>query len=517
LALALATIGFALSILFALHDPEGIVQFDDLTHYLYARWAWTWPAYLLDDWGRPGFTALYFLPAGLSWAACRILSAALSAAAALAAYEIARTLGLRRAWLVIPLVYLQPLFFQLSQTTLTETPTAFYLAFAVMFALHSRWTASAAFLSPIFVTRHEAIIFLPLWLFFAWRERATLWRLWPILWAPLAVNLLAPLAGLDPPVARLFEPTPSTQYGRGGWLTFFCRSLEAWGPGITILAVTGFLATARRRGGVLVVVCIALYFAAQTVIRALGLYDSGGYARFLVPISPLVGVAALAGWEQLWSPDKTRSRRSALIAANVMVLLWLAMERQLVLYRTHKDLLAELPELHQAVAVVRWSAAALALLAIIVLALSSGRSIRRWPRAIMPSALAALIFLAVYALCHPLRKPPEAVLIANARAALAAGGIGDRPIISANVWLDYATGRDLPPNRPTVRDQIEHAPLGTLFAWERQFAGSPAHGLELSEFLNSPSFRLVHQTPPRAYQKDPYLTIFEKTAPWGQK
>ena len=298
LALALATIGFALSAIFALHDPEGIVQFDDLTHYLYAHWAWTWPAYLLDDWGRPGFTALYFLPAALGWTACRILSASLSAATALAAYEIVRTLGLRRAWLVVPLVYVQPLFLQLSQTTLTETPMAFYLTLAVLLALHGRWTASAAILSPAFVTRHEAIIFLPLWLFLAWRDRAPLWRLWPILWAPLAVNLLAPLAGVNAPIARLFEPTPSTQYGRGGWLTFFCRTLEAWGPGVAVLAITGFVATTRRQGGAIVAATIALYFAAQTIIRALGLYDSGGYARFLVPISPLIAVAALSGWNE---------------------------------------------------------------------------------------------------------------------------------------------------------------------------------------------------------------------------
>lgn len=517
LALALATIGFALSAIFALNDPDGIVQFDDLTHYLYARWAWTWPAYLLDDWGRPGFTVFYFLPAGLGWAACRILSAALSTAAALAAFEIARTLGLRRAWLVIPLVYVQPLFFQLSQTTLTETPMAFYLTLSVMLALQGRWTASAALLSPAFVTRHEAIIFLPLWLFFAWRSRVSLWRLWPILWAPLAVNFLAPFAGVNAPIARLFTPTPSTQYGRGGWLTFFCRSLEAWGPGVTLLAITGFTATARRRGGAIVAATIALYFAAQTNIRALGLYDSGGYARFLVPISPLVAVVALSGWEQLWSLDRERWRRSALIAGNAMLLLWIALERQLVLYAARRDLAAEIPELHQAVAVVRWSALALALLAIIVAALSYSRTPRRWPRALMPTALAALILLAVYALCHPLRQPAEAAIIADARSWLAESGLGDREIISANVWLDYVTHRRLPPDRPTVREQIAQATVGTLVAWERQFAGSPTHGLMLSEFLKSPSFRLVHQTPARPYSSDPYLTIFEKTAPWDDR
>lgn len=511
LAIALATVGLAFSLIFALCDPRGIVQFDDLTHYLYARWAWTWPSYLLNDWGRPGFTALYFLPAGLGWTACRILSATLSAGAALAAYEIARTIGLRRAWLVVPLVYLQPLFFQLSQTTLTETPMAFYLTLAMMFALKGRWSISAAILSPAFVTRHEAIIFLPVWMSFAWQNRVSLWRLWPILWSLLAVNLLAPLAGMSAPVQKLFEPTPSTHYGRGGWLSFFCRSLEAWGPGITVLALTGFVALARRRGGSMVATIIAAYFTTQTVIRALGLYDSGGYARFLVPISPLIGIAALAGWEKLWSEDLHRRRRAALLSAASMVLLWVAMERQLALYQAHKDILAELPQLHQAVAAIRWSTLALALFA----ALSVSAVNIRGSRGLVPVALTALVFLAVYGLCHPVRRPAEASIIDDARSWLADHGLGDREIISANVWLDYVTGRRLPPDRPTVREQIVQAPAGTLFAWERQFAGSPDHGLRLEEFLSSPSFRLIHRTSPAPFHVEPYLTLFEKIAPWS--
>lgn len=511
LAIALAVIGLSFSLIFALCDPQGIVQFDDLTHYLYARWAWIWPAYLLNDWGRPGFTALYFLPAALGWTACRILSATLSAGAVLAAYEIARTIGLRRAWLVVPLVYLQPLFFQLSQTTLTETPMAFYLAIAAMLAIQGRWSASAAILSPAFVTRHEAIIFLPVWLIFARQNRVALWRLWPILWSPLLVNLLAPLAGMNAPVEKFFEPAPSQHYGRGGWLSFFCRSLEAWGPGITILALTGFGAFARRRGGAMIAAIIAVYFMTQTVIRALGLYDSGGYARFLVPISPLIGVAALAGWDRIWSHDHSQWRRAVLISAASMTLLWVAMERQLALYRAHKDILAELPQLHQAVAAVRWSTLGLAILA----ALSVSAAKMRWSRGLVPAALTLLVFLAVYGLCHPVQRPSEAKLIDDARSWLSDHGLGDREIISANVWLDYVTGRRLPPNRPTVREQIANAPLGTLFAWERQFAGSPDHGLRLEEFLSSPSFRLIHRTAPAPFHVEPYLTFFEKIAPWS--
>jgi hypothetical protein len=517
LAIALAIAGFAVSAIFALQNPDGIVQFDDLTHYLYARWSWKWPAYLLNDWGRPGFTVIYFLPAGLGWTACRMLSAALSAGAALGAYEIARRIGLRHAWLAVPLVYLQPLFFQLSQTTLTETPTAFYLTIAVALALHGRWSLSAALLSLTFVTRYETVMFLPVWGYFARRSRISLWKLWPIVLAPLAVNVFAPIVGARPPIERLFIPAPSSQYGRGGWLTFFCRSLEAWGPGITVLAMTGFAALARRRGGALVAVCIATYFIMQTVIRALGLYDSGGYARFLVPISPLIGVAALSGLESACSPNSTTWRRAALVACGSMALLWVAMERQLVLYAARIDLLAELPELHQAVTAIRIITGSLAVLTFAAIAISRASALEKFARAMFPMAIIVTIFLAVYALCHPVQRPSEARLIDDARAWLSDHGLGGREIISANVWLDYVTRRDLPPDRPTVREQIVRSPVGTLVAWERQFAGSPYQGLSLAEFSKSPFFRLVHETPPAPFHAEPYLTIFEKIGPWEGK
>ncbi|MEE8386203.1 MAG: phospholipid carrier-dependent glycosyltransferase [Dehalococcoidia bacterium] len=338
IAACLTVVGLGVSAVFGLLSSEGILHFDDLTHYLYANWAWQWPEYLLDEWGRPGFTALYFLPARFGWAACRGLSALLTAGSAWLAFRIAQRMGLRHAWAAVLLCYAQPLFFQLSQTTLTETPLAFYLTAGVYLAQRGRWSFSAALLSLGFVTRHEAIIFLPVWVFFAWREGVKPWRLWPILWAPLVVNALAPLAGLQPAIYRLLEPEPSGQYGHGGWLTFFCRSMEAWGPGVMVLAMVGLAAAWRKeRGGRLVVTCVVTYFSVQTVIRALGLFDSGGYARFLVAVSPLVAVTALAGWQQLWAARLRRRRAAVILTAASMILLWLAMERQFVLHEARID------------------------------------------------------------------------------------------------------------------------------------------------------------------------------------
>ncbi len=513
LAGLLTVIGLGISAAFGLISPEGVVHFDDLTHYLYAKWAWQWPAYLLDDWGRPGFTSLYFLPAGIGWWACRILSALLSAGSAWLAFRIAQRMGLRQAWGVVVFCFAQPLFFQLSQTTLTETVLAFYLTAAVYLAQRGRWSWSAALVSIGIVTRHEAIVFLPVWAWFAWRGGVKPWRLWPIVWAPVVVNGAAWLADLRPAILRLFEPRPSGQYGHGGWLTFFSRSLEAWGPGIAVLAITGIRSTWRKTtGGGLVVTCILAYFCAQTIVRALGLFDSGGYARFLVAISPLVAIAALAGWHRLWAADISQRRSAVIVAGAAMVVLWLAMERQLLLHAARLDEAAHLPQLYAATLAVRVATAVVVLLVVISVAYTTADRVdRRATVWLVPTALAILILLACYGLCHPVRRPPEAEVVAELRSWLEDNGYADREVISAHVWLDYALDSELPCGRPTVRERLRRAEPGALFAWDRQFA-CEGHDLRYEEFRDHPAFRLIHRTQPAPGEKTPYLTVFEKTA-----
>ncbi len=517
LAAVLVATGLVVSAVFGGLSPEGVVHFDDLTHYLFARWAWTWPTYLLDDWGKPGFTVLYFLPAGVGWPMCRVLSAILTAWSAWFAYRIAQGLRLRHAWAAVLLAYGQPLFFQLSQTTLTETALAFYLSLAVYLAQRDRWSWSAAVVSLAFVTRHEAIIFLPVWLVLAWRADARLRRLWPILWAPVLVNVGALNVGAGPAFEKYFVARPSSQYGHGSWLTFLSRSMEAWGPAIATLALSGLWAAWRNPQGRLLAASIASYFTAETVIRAMGLFSSGGYARFLVALSPLVAVAALAAWLRLWHKNERRRCVAVALIAATMVLLWAAMERQVVLHAQTRDILAEIPDLDLAKKAVRTATAALAVLALVSILAGRRPGARRWIRPLIPVALAMMMVLTVGKLCGVLPRPPEAAVIDETLQWLDNSGYGDRDVISAVVWMDYARGVVLSPRRPSVRERLEQAPIGTIFAWDRQFAASEQHGLPAGEFVRNPSFRYIHHSRPARPWERPYLTLYEKVAPWNRQ
>ena len=135
----------------------------------------------------------------------------------------------------------------------------------------------------------------------------------------------------------------------------------------------------------------------------------------------------------------------------------------------------------------------------------------------VPTAVLFLILAVAYRLCRPLGDPPEARVIEHALRTLDEKGLGDREIISAVVWMDYAKGHTLSPRRPNVRQRLAEAEIGTLFAWERQFAASQDHGLPGREFASSPSWRPVLASLEARRGTGPYLIIYEKTGPWSGK
>jgi len=95
---------------------------------------------------------------------------------------------------------------------------------------------------------------------------------------------------------------------------------------------------------------------------------------------------------------------------------------------------------------------------------------------------------------------------------LGAQGYAGRTILSANVWLDLLQNRELPPDRPGVAAQLAAAPVGTLFAWEKQFAGSPYHHVSFDDLAASHAFRLLYKSRPLPFHSEPYLFVFEKIA-----
>ncbi len=315
-------VSFTLSFL-----SDGFYHDDDVGHFLMARSGWTDSLAMWHVWGRPGYNLPTMVVAKLfGMMGCRLFSGVLTAGTAYLAYLIARkiTAGNDRlaklAWFAPALVWLQPLAMTLSITTLTETPAALYLtAFVWLYLRRNRVWASAA-LSLLFVTRYETLALAPIAVvalllaalqesqWNIWRTLRTGW-LWAsmvaMIWAPLAYVLAAIAVNLPEHASpiSMFARSYTNEYGSGGWGHFVKEWMVAIGPAATVLAAIGVV-RAGRRAWLPVALAVGM-LVLHTLIFRFGSYASGGYARFLVPASGLVGALAAVGLSALGQiPDR---------------------------------------------------------------------------------------------------------------------------------------------------------------------------------------------------------------------
>ena len=301
---------------------DGFHQDDDISHYFFARDAWNNLGSMLHWWGRPGYNIpTMFAAHFFGLPGCRVFSALQTLAVAWLAYLIARRIGAPPwAAAVAPaLVWVQPLTMTLACTTLTETPAAVYMALGTWLYLRGNRVWACAAMSPMFITRIETLALVPLlagtvvydalkaggW---SVRRAAGTWWVWvcaaAMAWAPVAYIVAAELVHLSPEASPLHvvHKQYTGDYGQGGWGHFVACWFWAAGAGTLALAAVGVIARGRRAwlpAALAVGLC-----AIQTLIFHYGLFESGGYPRFMVPVSGLAAALAAAGLAAAWRTDR---------------------------------------------------------------------------------------------------------------------------------------------------------------------------------------------------------------------
>jgi hypothetical protein len=472
---------------------NGAYHDDDLKHYLFARWVCHDAAYLIDTWGRPGFTVLYALPAQAGWWACRLVSVAASAVTAWAAFASARRLGLRRAAWTVPLIYAQPLFLYLASTTLTETAAAMYLALATWALLAKRGRLSALAFSMTLITRHESVVLLPIWAWALWRNDASRRRRFAawvlLLWAPAAYYAIAWAGWGATPWTVFARPNGATHYGRGTALTFVMRWIVFAGPVVGSLAVVGFWRLWSHRRARPLVAGTVLFVVAETVLYMAQAYATGGYARFLVPLAPWVGIAAVAGANGVIGEGKTRRG-------------WVAVAAALML----------LCEIEHALNPIEWIEPWWWALRLAGLLFLGGVAATLIPKArTVGVAIVALGLMGplVGRAAWPHQLRPRERALARTVEALRRRNWLDRPLYTTNDWVHYFAGTWYPARRRPLHERLAHAVPGALFIWERRYGDSPDFGLSLAALQADPRWREVLRVEP-APETPPSAVVLER-------
>ena len=308
----MALLGVALIFLF-----PGSPEQDTDYHFLEARSAWSNPWLFVDVWGRPLYTTFYALPALLSFTVARFFAVGIGLATAWQTWRLAGDLRLERAWLVIPLLLGQPVFFELFPDLLTEPLFALVFVIALRWHLRGRTRLGMLAASLLPLARPEGIFL------------CFIWGVWVV-----AKNVRSPTSPPVPVYRNLIRSVPSTLilgtgvfswwiaatcitrdplfilhnwpatwhqdvYGRGTLFSYSQRALEFTGLLLAVPFVIGLWCKMRAPTWIPLTTSFLLFFLLHSVFRAYGLFGEAGYPRYMVSVAPAIAALSLAGWNTI--------------------------------------------------------------------------------------------------------------------------------------------------------------------------------------------------------------------------
>jgi hypothetical protein len=514
---------FSLTVVLGLLS-DGVYHDDDLTHYLMARWSVWYPSYLLHVWGRPGLTAPLAVVAWMGdreigWHAARLLSGIVSAASAMLAARVAQRLDIRPPWLVVALCYLQPLAAVLGYTTLTENFAALYLIAAVALLHGGRPLFASAVFSLVLITRHENAVFLPIWwlalYFYGTGRRSVAAGAQPVwnrliagsvlsVWAPIVHNIAYFAVFGSWPLRIFFQARGSTQYTPQALWSYFPDALYAVPPAIAGLAIVGTVVMLRRRVW-LVPAIAAAFFLTQVAIKALGVFGSGGYGRFMVVVAPFIAILAVAGLAEVVA--RLRDRRPIRLQIFLFAAVWLVGLAAFELERIERHQIWR----DQTLWLIRGTTAAVLVLVLLPGTMNhrpSGRYIARF----VAIALLATCLVQCAAIIRPLRLRPAQDLARQAADWLEQQGLADSPLFATDPWFAYFLDLVETPRAHKGARLLASMPVGTIFIWDSIYSPSDFHRLSADAFNRDPHYellRILSVTESTRYE----LRVFRKTSP----
>lgn len=287
---------------------------DPYNHYVIARWAFNHPQLFFDQWGKPLYTILVapFTLLGFKWAVS--FNIILSVLSGLLVYKSAIKLGIKNAWLGIIFTVFTPIFFYVSFSTLTEIIFAFIITLTAYLFIAKKYAWSAIVLSFIPFARTEGVIFFPVLILalLVVKKYKTL----PLIFTGFIVMSLVGYPFMNDLWWAIntipYAADSSGIYGNGDMMHFINYSPYLFGLTLLLLfaigAFHGLLVMWRdtwSHQSAIMVLLLGVsfgYFAAHSVVWALGMGGSLGLVRVIAGIAPIVALVALMGFNSLISP-----------------------------------------------------------------------------------------------------------------------------------------------------------------------------------------------------------------------
>jgi dolichol-phosphate mannosyltransferase len=293
------------------HSPGTFTQ-DEIGHFIIARDAWHTPSLIFNDWGRAVNTLIYMIPALFGLTAARVVATLIAAATVLFATKLAKKLGAEFYFAVPIVVWFQLWYCDFSHAAITEVPFALLMVLSTYFFVSGEFLAVSIAVGLLPYVRTEGIALALVWAAYCLSKKN--WSAAIIALLPAAlINLIARLFGAGHlGIYANAHPIGQLQmqlYGVGTWSHYPTVLINHVGLTIILLAVYALAAILKQSARLLVFAFYGLYMAIHMVIYHFGLYGGGGDVRYVFPLAPAIGVAAVFGLEYVASVFQSTGTR----------------------------------------------------------------------------------------------------------------------------------------------------------------------------------------------------------------
>jgi len=271
---------------------------DEIGHFIVSRDAWSYPKLIFSVWGRTACTLFYMPGAYFGLVEARLMSVIAATLSSFFAVHVAKDFGLKRLWLVPIFLECQPWFFNNMNEVLTQPPLLLSMIVAAWLFQRERYLLVGVLIGSLSLYRHEYVILTGLWviycLFFK-QWRAVLCTSIPV----VLVNVCSFVLYNYAPLQNYFSGARGTTfYGSGGWSHYLKQLVNSNHAGlpVSLLALAGIVLIVYRRKVGVKQYLLVLWFLAplivNTVIYRFGLFSSGGFGLFIMPVVTMLAILA---------------------------------------------------------------------------------------------------------------------------------------------------------------------------------------------------------------------------------
>ncbi|RYY96570.1 MAG: glycosyltransferase [Chitinophagaceae bacterium] len=326
---------------------------DSLMHYFYARYSWGSPEFFFDHWAKPLYVLIASPFAQFGFMGMKVMNLLFATTTLWITHRFARRLGLPHPWVAVLCAAFAPYMMIISMSGLTEPLFGLWMMLGFLWLAEGRTGRGFVWLSFLPFVRSEGLI-----IFCALAVYIVLRRYWKYIPLLAVGHIVYSFAGwyVHKDLLWVFNKmtyaTLSSAYGKGPWNDFLRRLPEATGVVLYWILFLGLLWGAVRIAGrylfgqrqaisseetALVYACFVGYFFAHSMFWALGIFNSFGLIRVLMPILPLGGIICARGIQLISSPIDKALRSRPVQWACVALVVFFPFSTSVYAFDWHRD------------------------------------------------------------------------------------------------------------------------------------------------------------------------------------